>query len=204
MELSIRKFELIDKAIKIVKETEGDILGDLVVAMEVGFVDSNKKIHSHSFCFHYLIDKYEGESNISFMILDTHQQTGQYCFWDYEEYNYKEKIRSKSFQIENAKLKIPKVQVDFEYQNKSFSECVELIKKDLWNSHERVLSTLHKEKIGYDSSMDLFSKELKEYINISYQDLFTQELASKIKEYEAHILDSNLSRKEIKNKKIKI
>ncbi len=203
MELIIRKFELLEKTLKQLKETQGDMLGDIVVAIEIGFVHE-KSIHSHTFCFHYLIDKYEGDSNVSFMILDTNQQTGQYCFWDYQEYNYKESIRSKGLQIENTKIKIPKTKLSFNYDEQSFFDCVEMVKKDLWETHTKILDTFSKKNIGYDSSMDLFSKELKEYINISYKDIFNLELSSKIKQYNAQLLDTKLNKKEIKTKKIKI
>lgn len=205
MKLIIRKFELLDRTLDQLQETKSDILGDIVVATEIGFLDEQQNIiHSHNFCFHYLIDKYEGESNVSFMILDTNQQTGQYCFWEYQQYNYKNNIRSKSFQIENTKIKIPKVKASLNCENKSFYDCVEIVKTDLWENHIKILEIFRKSNIGYDSSMDLFSKELKEYINISYKDLFSLELSTKIKQYDAQILDMYLNKKEVKTKKIKI
>ncbi len=206
MELVIRKYSNLNKAMKALEKAEGDLIADLVYATEVGFVETHNNrdfYHSHLFCFHYCIDKYEGDKNISFTILDSNQQTGQYCFWDYTSNFYKDNAKSKKLQIEKAQLTIPFEKVSFD-SNKSFYEIIQEIKKDLWDTHTNSLKFFTENNIGYDSSMDLFSKELKAYIDISYEDLFKLELAPKIKQYEAQVLSQQLSEKPVARKTAKI
>lgn len=203
MKLIVQKFELLDKTLKQVSETKNDVLGDVVVAIELGFVNRDS-IQSHTFCFHYLIDKYEGKSNISFMILDANQQTGQYCFWEYKDYSYKENIRQKKIKIENTLIKIPKAKIHFEFEGQPIEKVVELIKEDLWDSHLKILKKFKDGNIEYDESMELFSKELKEYINLSYKDLFSLDLAHNIKQYEMENLDRKLDNRKKDTKKLKI
>lgn len=197
MKLIVRKFERLKSTIKELQASTGDMIGDVVVAMEIGFVediDNRQHFHNHLFCFHYCVDKYENTTNVSFEILEANQQTGQYCFWDYGDEIYKPSIRTKKIQIENAKISVPISKINFDIQDKSFSEIVDLIKNDLWNTHIKILSTFKEHEIKYDYSMDLFSKELKEYINYSYVDLLKLELSEKIKRYEAQCLENKLNK----------
>lgn len=206
MELIVRNYSNLNKAMNALDKAEGDIIIDLVYATEVGFVETHNNrdfYHSHLFCFHYCIDKYQGDRNLSFTILDSNQQTGQYCFWDYTSNFYKDNAKSKKLQIENAQLTIPFEKVFYD-SNKSFHEVIKEIKKDLWDKHNDTLKLFTEKNIGYDSSMNLFSKELKAYIDISYDDLFKLELAPKIKQYEAHVLSEQLSEKPTSRKAAKI
>ncbi len=206
MELVCRKYSNLKNIIKSLEESQGDVILDLVYATEIGFVENHNKrdfYHSHLFCYHYCIDKYQNDVNVSFMILDANQQTGQYCFWDYKSDFYKENAKTKKLQIENALISVPFEKVSYG-QDKFLFEIVEEIKKDMWDNHNNTLALFKEKNISYDESMDLFSQELKSYIDISYDDLFKLELAQKIKQYEAQVLGQKLEEKPIARKTVKI
>lgn len=209
MELVVRKYEKITDTINYLKKEENSVLGDIVVAYEVGFAyQANKRmfINSHFFCFHYCLDKYENKTNISFEILNSHEQTDDYCFWEYKSNFYNPNVKSKKFQIENSQIETKAVALPFEIkQFEDFNSIIEKIKTDIYCTHQKLLLEFNKNDISYDNEeIETFEKNLGTYVERSYGEIFTSELSPLIKEYAANSLSANLGVKTKKENKMKV
>jgi hypothetical protein len=210
MNLIVNQYDNSDKVLKRFKNSKDDGIEDVVFAIELGFksqVNNRTFFHSHMFCFHYCLDSYEGEKNVSFEILSPNEQTGYYFFWNYTSNFYKPNEKSKRIQIENAQLTIPKASELFEIVgNESFESVIEKIKLVLWNKHENILKEFKDIGININDPlyMDEFSHQLKKSIEDAYKDIESSELNPFIKEYNAQVLNKILPINNNKTPKIKI
>lgn len=212
MKLILRKFDNSETKISISANLTNDMIYDIVVGAELGFVynKNGKEFYNyHTFGFHYCLDVYKNEKNISFNILSPNEDTQEYCFWKYSQNFYDEKLKSRKFEIDNSQISVNKVENGFTIlELEQFESVIEKLKKDLWNTHEKILEKFNKEKIKYDENeMKRFSNKLKDFINESYSCIRQSELRDLINKYDAMSLSYILSEKEninIKNRKIKI
>ncbi len=208
MELIVNKYDNSGKMIELIGKRKEDLLCDVVVAFELGFVsdiNNHQFFNSHLFCFHYLVDIYKEKPNVSFDILATHEETDNY-FFDKIRSNFYKPAKSKKIDVEKGLITVPKVDLGFEVMNNEYiGSIVEKIKMNIWETHESILDKFKKSNITYEEfEMNLFSLELKKFIEKSYDSIEHSELKPFVKQYEAISLSSNLSTKEIKAKKVKI
>lgn len=209
MSLIINQYDNSEITLNTLKSVKEDCLYDIVFAIELGFtntINNRTFLNNHMLCFHYFIDYYEGEKNVSFEILEPNEETGEYFFEKYTCNFYKKNEKSRKIQIENSQLMIHKVKEPFKIEeNELFESVIKKVKDALWNKHESILIRFKEDGINYSQSeMNDFSNKLKKFIDVSYKKLEDGELKPFIKEYQANALSANLSQKDKPEKKFKL
>lgn len=209
MSLIINQYDNSETALNSLNIAKEDLIADIVFAIELGFTNAiNERtfFHTHMLCFHYCVDFYEGEKNVSFNILSPHEETDEYFFEKYTCNFYKKDAKSKSIQIENAQLSIPMTKKGLNIlENELFHDVIEKIKNILWNKHESILNSFKENGINYsDEEMTSFSQKLKSFIEVSYKKIEESELKPFIREYQASSLNAMLGEKDKSKKNFKL
>jgi hypothetical protein len=209
MNLIVNQYDNSTKALNSFKNADDSTLADVVFAIEFGFknpINQRTFFHSHMFCFHYCLDSYDGEKNVSFDILTPHEDTNEYCYWKTTSNFYKPEESPKKIQVENTQIGIQRVKEPFDIKdNEPFESVIEKIKLALWSKHESILKEIKDQGINYNESrMEEFSKNLKNFIEVAYSERELSELKPFIKQYQADTLNAMLPVNENKTKKPKI
>lgn len=189
-------------------ESTNDCIMDLAIVYDVGFnynPNGREFFKNVFFCFHYCIDKYQNEKNISFDILSSHEQTDSYCYFKESNNFFKDKPKSKKVDIENIQAAIPKAELFFTINHdKDFDSIFSQLKEDISLEQKNSLLFFQKNNVNYDEeALSEFHDLINKHLN-KYQQQVKEHLNDFILEHDAIALSQSLSNHNTKNKKMKI
>lgn len=209
MNFKLIKFERATP-LKDVISSKDDILEDYVYSYSFIFNDlSLEKSPYLSFTFHYMIDKYQDDVNLTFDIMKTNSETDNYFFWEYEEHptEFEEDLlkrrfspRKKLVPIDGSlRLTLKPTMEQLKLDGKlNFKDVYSFFIRDVESTHDNFIDSLHKSDIEFSIlEVSNFKEQLIDYISSTYLDIVVKNAGFTIENYDRDVLrkclEENLS-----------